>query len=138
MIRQDHWQLSDEEFERQFERFTFKPTLFSHVAHLRLAYIHIQKYGAQQAEQNMVDQIKNYADYYGAKDKFNKTVTIAAVKTIQHFMTKSATSSFQDLITEFPQLANSFRDLLAKHYSFNIFSDPEAKKEFIQPDLRSF
>ncbi len=138
MIARDHTYLTDEEFEQQFERFTFKPTLFSHEAHLRLAYIHIQKYGVQQAETNMVEQIRGYAAYYGAKDKFNKTVTIAAVKTMQHFMEKSSATSFQDLLKEFPQLANSFRDLLSKHYSFNVFSDPAAKKEFVQPDLLPF
>ena len=92
-----HTELSDEDFERQFERFTFKPTLFSHEAHLRLAYIHIKKYGPEQAEANMVQQISSYADYYGAKNKFNKTVTIAAVRAMQHFIQRSGTDNTQVL-----------------------------------------
>lgn len=138
MHSQNHNQLGDDEFELQFERFTFKPTLFSHEAHLRLAYIHIQKYGLAKAEQNMVEQIKGYAEHYGAKDKFNKTVTIASVKTMHHFMKKATSNSFEELVKEFPSLVDDFKDILGKHYSFNVFGDPKAKKEFILPDLMSF
>lgn len=138
MQMQDHSRLSDEEFEQQFERCTFKPRKFSHEAHLRLAYIHIQKYGLKQAEENMVGQIKAYADYYGANEKFNKTVTIAAVKAMHHFMEKATSNSFYDLMKEFPRLTTNFKDVLGQHYSFNVFSDSRAKKEFILPDLLSF
>lgn len=138
MVISSHKQLSDDEYERQFERCTFKPRMFSHEAHLRLAYIHIKKYGVQQAESNMVKQIKAYAEFYGATNKFNKTVTIASVKAMNHFIEKATTESFQDLIQEFPKLVRDFKNILSRHYSFNVFSDPKAKKEFILPDLLSF
>lgn len=86
----------------------------------------------------MVNQIKAFADYYGASDKFNKTVTVAAVKTMNHFIEKSGSNDFFDLLEEFPRLSTNFKDLLKKHYSFNVFSDPKAKEEFILPDLLSF
>lgn len=135
---QSHIELTDEEFELQFQRFTFKPTLFSHEAHLRLAYIHIRKYGMAQAEINMVRQIKEYAEYYGANDKFNKTVTIASVKVMNHFIEKATKDSFHELIEEFPNLMQDFRSILSQHYSFNVFGDRRAKKEFIEPDLLHF
>ena len=138
MIIKDHTQLSDEDYERQFARCTFKPRLFSHEAHLRLAYIHIKKYGLTKAEENMVDQIKHFADYYGATEKFNKTVTIAAARAMNHFMEKATSDNFSDLMREFPKLSTNFKDILRQHYSFNVFSDPKAKKEFILPDLLSF
>ena len=40
-----HYQLSDEEFEQQFQNCLLSPVLFTHEAHLRLAFIHILKYG---------------------------------------------------------------------------------------------
>ena len=138
MIIKDHTQLSDEDYERQFERCTFKPRLFTHEAHLRLAYIHIRKYGLAQAEKNMADQIKQFADYYGASEKFNKTVTIAAVKAMNHFMNKATSDGFFNMMKEFPQLSTNFKGILRQHYSFNVFSDPRAKKDFILPDLLSF
>lgn len=35
-----HHQLNDQQFEEQFQNCTFDPTLFTHEAHLRLAWIH--------------------------------------------------------------------------------------------------
>lgn len=134
----DHWQFTDDEFEKQFETFQLKPGMFSHEAHLRLAYIHIAKYGAKQAELNMCYQIKGFAESLGGGDKFNKTVTIAAVKAMDHFMKKSTSDNFRDFIKEFPRLLTNFRDLLSQHYGFNVFSDKRAKKEYIEPDLLPF
>lgn len=134
----DHYQYTDEEFEKQFESFQLKPGLFSHEAHLRLAYIHIKKYGREQAEINMCKQIKGYAESLGGGDKFNMTVTIAAVKAVNHFMERTSSDSFPGLLKEFPRLLTNFRDLLSQHYGFNVFSDKRAKKEFIEPDLLPF
>ena len=86
----------------------------------------------------MVDQIKQFAEYYGATEKFNKTVTIAAVKAMNHFMGKATSDGFYDMMKEFPRLSANFKDILRQHYSFNVFSNPRAKKDFILPDLLSF
>lgn len=134
----DHWQYSDEAFEHQFETYQLKPGLFSHEAHLRLAYIHIQKYGLAQAEKNMCEQIKGYAESLGGGDKFNMTVTISAVKAVHHFMEKSTSENFKEMMAEFPRLLTNFRELLGKHYGFNVFADKQAKRAFIEPDLLPF
>lgn len=112
--------------------------MFSHEAHLRLAYIHIKKYGREQAELNMCDQIKGYAESLGVFDKFNKTVTIASVKAMDHFMQKAKSDNFKDFIREFPRLLTNFKDILGQHYGFNVFADPHAKQEFVEPDLLPF
>ena len=137
MIIKSHTQLSDDEFESQFESLKFKPGLFSHEAHLRLAYIHITKYGQAQAEKNMCEQIQAFGKKHGS-DGFNWTVTIAAVRALNHFIKKSETTSFEDLIKEFPRLLTNFKDLLGQHYGFNVFADKRAKAEYIEPDLLPF
>ena len=138
MVARDHYHYSDEELEQQFESFKLKPGLFSHEAHLRLAYIHIRKYGRARAEQQMCDQIRGYAESLGVFDKFNKTVTIASVKAMDHFMKKAKSDNFRDFIKEFPRLLTNFKDLLGQHYGFNVFGDKRAKKEYIEPDLLPF
>lgn len=105
---------------------------------MRLVYIHIKKYGADQAEKNMCDQIKGFAESLGVYDKFNLTVTIASVKVMNHFMKKSEAVSFQDFIQEFPRLLTNFKEILGQHYGFNVFADKRAKKEYIAPDLQDF
>ena len=138
MQAKDHWTLTDQEFESQFENYTLKPGMFSHEAHIRLAYIHISKYGLAKAESNIVGQIKGFAESLGGSDKFNLTVTIAAVKTVHHFMEKSSAKNFKDFVKEFPQLVTDFKDLLWRHYGYNIFSDKTAKNEYLEPALIPF
>ncbi len=138
MRLKDHHQYTDDEFEELFKSFKLKPGLFSHEAHLRLAYIHIRKYGREQAELNMCEQIKGYAESLDVYDKFNKTVTIASVKAMDHYMKKATSRNFSDLMKEFPKLLTNFKDILGKHYGFNVFADKRAKQEFVEPDLLPF
>lgn len=134
----DHWRYTDEEYEKLFETFQLKPGMFSHEAHLRLAYIHVQKYGATQAEINMCSQIKGYAESLGVYDKFNKTVTMASIKVMDHFMKKASTTSFKELLIEFPALLSDFKGILNRHYSYNVFGDKKAKVDYQEPDLLPF
>lgn len=133
-----HFELSDEEFEEQFADCILEPSLFTHEAHLRLAYIHIKKYGQVMAVENICTQIKAFDNCYGDGTKFHMTVTIAAVRMINHFMNKQKGLSFEELIATYPRLVHSFKELIRQHYSFNVFTDGEAKKKYLQPDLRPF
>lgn len=134
----NHLPLTDMEFERQFETCSLRPELFSHEAHLRLAWIHITRYGIENAISNIQSQIKNFVRHVGAEDKYNETLTIAAIKAVYHFMLKSKANNFKDFIKEFPRLTNNFRELINAHYGFDIFNSKQAKIEFLEPDLLPF
>ena len=133
-----HFHLNDLEFEDQFKNGTLDPKLFTHEAHIRLAWIHIKNYGLEQGIENVDVQLLKYATDLGAGDKYNKTVTVASVKAVYHFYLKSNSNNFKDFITEFPRLRDNFKDLLDSHYGFNIFTSQAAKKKYIDPDLLPF
>jgi len=133
-----HYQLSDLEFEAQFQSLTFDPADFSHEAHLRLAWIHVRKYGIDKALQNVSAQILAFTMFLGAEGKFNKTLTIAAVRTVFHFMLKSKAASFHEFIQEFPRLKHHFKELIESHYGFDIFNSEKAKSTYLEPDLQPF
>ncbi len=133
-----HYQLSDNEFEKSFSQKTLNPKWFSHEAHLRLAWIHIRKYGFEKATVNLCNQIEAFAQNLGANDKFNKTLTIAAVSAVYHFIKKSHVVDFQQFIKEEPRLKNQFSDLMKAHYSLDILKSERAKREFLAPDLIPF
>ena len=135
---QDHYNLTDEVFEQQFRDCSLDPSTFSHEAHLRLAWIHIQKYGIQQALTNIQTQLKNFVKHLGAEDKYNTTLTIAAVKAVYHFMLKSPSTSFKDFIQENPRLNFAFKSLIESHYSFDVFENENAKHQFLEPDVSPF
>lgn len=134
----DHYQLTDEEFESQFSNCTLDSSIFNHEAHIRLAWIHINKYGIEQALINVDNQLYSYVCSLGAEDKYNKTVTIAAVKAVCHFMQKSNSNDFKDFILEHPRLKTNFKELLDKHYSIDIFNSDIAKSSFLEPNLLPF
>jgi len=135
---QNHFQLTDTQFEQEFQARTLSPSLFSHEAHLRLVWIHIQQYGIEKALQNVPTQIIHFVDNLGASDKYNHTLTIAAIKTVYHFTLKSTSNNFKDFICEFPRLKNNFKALLACHYQQDIFNNARAKREYVVPDLLPF
>ena len=135
---QSHFNLNDQQFETAFEKCTLDPVLFSHEAHLRLAWIHIDKYGEEHAIRNICRQLKNYVRFVGAEDKFNLTVTIAAIKAVNHFMKRWSGESFKDFISRWPRLKTNFKDLMSAHYTENIFVLPDAKLVFLEPDLLPF
>lgn len=132
------FELLDSEFEKLFRNTALNPSLFNHEAHLRLAWIHIQKYGVEQAKINIHNQIKSFVVHVGAEDKYNITLTIAAIEAVNHFIGKSRSNTFKEFIAEFPQLKNNFKGLIESHYSFDIFNSEKAKKEFLAPDLSGF
>lgn len=133
-----HHQISDVEFEKQFSDCSFNSEWFTHEAHLRLAWIHIKKYGLEQAIENACVQIARYAESLGVKDKFNKTVTVAALKAVHHFINRSRSNNFNELIVEFPRLKTEFKALMNAHYGIDIFKSETAKREFVEPDLLPF
>ena len=101
---ESHYNLNDEQFLKQFESAALQPDLFNHEAHLRLAWLHIDRFGLERAIDNVTSQLKNYTKTLGAEDKYNETVTVAALKAVYHFMLKSESKNFRDFIHEFPRL----------------------------------
>jgi hypothetical protein len=131
-------ELTDNEFERQFADCTLDPGTFTHTSHIRLAWIHVRKYGIEQAIENLNTQIARYDGVHGDGTKFHKTLTVAAVYVVNHFACKSSTTGFDDFIMEFPRLTTGFRALIALHYSDHRLAHPEAKTKFVEPDLQPF
>lgn len=133
-----HHQLSDREFLDQFENCLLIPSLFTHEAHLRLAWLNIELFGLEIAHGKICEQIKRFASHNGAPEMYHHTVTIAAVYAVNHFKKRSTSSTFKQYIIEFPELLTEFKAIINSHYSIDIFQSKKAKKEYIQPDISPF
>jgi hypothetical protein len=137
-MTEKHQLLTNEQFEEKFKNCSMAPVLITHEAHLRLAYIHIKKYGIKKAIRNLCQQLSKFDKKFGDGTKFNKTVTIASVKLLNHFMNRSNAVNFRGLITEYPKLKSNFLSLLKNHYKLDIFNSKLAKQRFLEPDLMPF
>ena len=133
-----HYKLKNSQFLEQFQEGVLDPKLFSHEAHLRVAWLYIKAHGIDEAIDLIRNQLINYVTVLSAKEKYNETVTIAAVKAVYHFYLKSTADTFQAFIDEFPRLKTNFKDLLAAHYNVDVFNSKEAKSNFLEPDLLPF
>ena len=130
-----HTKLSDYEFSQQFEKCTLDPAVFNHEAHVRLAWIQINNNGLEKAIENIQRQLQQFVNHVGANDKYHRTLTIAAIQAVNHFIKQSNSSNFKDFIKEFPELKYDFKNLINSHYSFDIFKSLKAKSEYLEPDL---
>jgi len=130
--------LTDDEFMKAFTLCQVDPADFNHEAHLRLAWIHISKFGIEQGIRNVCEQLLNYVRFVGAESKYNITVTIAAIHAVHHFMQRSQATNFEEFILANPRLKFHFKDIMASHYKTDICNNPEAKKAYLEPDLLPF
>ena len=133
-----HFDLTDLEFKTTFEAKTFNPKLFTHEAHVRLAWIYLNTYDVEQAIEAFCTQFVDFVTLYKAKGKYNKTLTIAAIYIINHFKTKSASGDFKTFILEYPELVTEFKHLIELHYSLDVYASVQAKQYYIEPDLQPF
>ena len=134
-MTQWHRTLNDDAFSEQFNAGTYPVEHFTHEAHIRLAWIHLTQFGESMAISNVTNQIKKFVAIHGASDKYHETLTVAAVKTVFHFLQRSSKDTFESFIEEFPRLTLHFKDLLDAHYSPEVLHTEEARYQFLEPDL---
>ena len=67
----DHFIYTDAEFEQLFASGKMTPELFNHEAHLRLAWIHIRKYGTAKAIEHINLQLQDFVRALGCRASAN-------------------------------------------------------------------
>ena len=133
-----HCQLSDRQLTAEFSKATLDPALFNHEAHLRMAWIHIKTSGVETAVKDISKQLKQYTEVLGFQEKYHETVTVAAIRAVNHFMSKSTSDCFKGFIGQFPPLKTNFKGLLEQHYHKDVFSSPEARIRYLEPEILPF
>lgn len=86
---------------------------------------------------NICDQLMAFVIQHGAEEKFNKALTVAAIKAVDHFISRSNKTDFLHFLQQHPRLKYNFKDLMASH-GVNLYQSTMAKKEFVQSDLLPF
>ena len=114
----NHFELSNLEFSNQLENCTLDASLFNHEAHLRLAWIYLNKYDLKVATKKICDVLFVYDRTVGAGMKYNNQLTVAATEIVHYFMTLSSKKNFELLLKEFPRLKYDFKKLVKTNYNF--------------------
>lgn len=133
--------MSDAEFLKQFEAQTLPFKQWNHRAHLKVAYLYLQKLSFDQALAKMRKNIKAYNEANdvpeGPASGYNETTTHALlqlVAAIMHAYGKVLPTADADEFCDMhPELAS--RHVLRFFYSPERRMHPDAKAHFVEPDL---
>ena len=130
--------LSDDEFLSRFEDCQLEPGTFHHADHIRLAWLHIARYGAVEAEQRLLTGIRKMAMHAGVPEKFMHTTTVAWVRLIASATASGPKpcekSTFTDWIARHPEFLD--KNLLSSYYSVARLQSPAGRAGWIDPDLQ--
>lgn len=137
-FKQPHFLLSDHEFIDQFENLQLNPAYFTHLAHIRLAWLYIKEFGVERAANIICDRIRNFDKKFDNGLKFNKTVTIAFVHLINERQQLGIYRDFESFLDANEVLIYEYKELISKHYSFDPFNSEKARHEYLLPDLMPF
>jgi hypothetical protein len=146
--------LSDEEFLRQFEACTFPYAHWTHRAHLRVGYLYVTRLGLAGAIPKVTAGIRAYNRSQGIVDTptsgYHETMTVAWLHLVAAMLSEygptgaidpaAAGESSLSLAEQFLEAQTQLREkkLLRFFYSRERFCSPEAKYNFVPPDLTPF
>lgn len=128
--------LNDQAFIEQFEALTLPATEFSHLGHLRIAWLYLRQYPQTLAIEKTCSGIKTYAESLGAKDKFHLTLTDALVRIMAIRMKEQTGEDWQAFTDENPDLVSDALAVLAQYYSQAQLWSERARTRLVAPDLK--
>lgn len=130
--------MNDETFIQQFEACSFPFDQWHHRAHVKLAYLYLTRCGFDAA----VTKLRNGIRAYNAANKVPDQPTSGYHETITQFWLRIVEATVQqygqmptadEFFDQHPQLSQKKNHRL--FYSPGRFMSPEAKREFVEPDL---
>ena len=127
--------LGDAEFADAFERCELSNESFHHCDHIRLAWIYLQRYGADAAEVRIAATIRKFAAHFGKTDKYHEAVTVAWMRLLADAARSVPSSaSFSEAIAAFPKLLD--KNYLREFYSDALLDSQIARDAFVAPDRK--
>jgi len=128
--------LNDSTFLSQFENGSLSPEHFDHIGHLRIAWLHIEKFGKQEAIKRVCTGIKAYAESLGANDKFHHTITCALVAIMATRISRFQIKTWDSFLNTNPDLVNDALGVLYQYFTKERLHSEKAKQTHIEPDLK--
>ena len=126
--------LDDDTFLSQFENLTLDPVHFSHLGHLRLAWLYLDSNDIDTASEQACHGIQRYAASLGAHDKFHMTITDSLVRIIGHRINANKIQTWESFQETNTDIITDALSVLNQYYSNErLFSD-EAKVSLVSPD----
>lgn len=127
--------LSDEDFLSAFNDCSAPPSAFNHEGHVRIAWIHLQRYPLAQAIRLTCDGIERFANHLGAPDKYNRTLSEALMRIMASLGAADTRLSWDGYLSKNRELIEDAQQLLGRYYSNELLTSKAARTTFMQPDI---
>jgi len=128
---------SDEAFISRFERCELPEAEWTHLAHIRVAWVCLSILPADAALQRIRKGILRYnTEVLQRRHKYHETVTVAFTRIVADRM--RAGESWEDFAQQIDDLLNTEMPVLLRYYSKNRLFSNTARDVFLEPDLEKF
>ena len=122
-----------------FEDCSLPDSEFDHPSHLTVAlsYLHLSRLSVPEATTRMRAALYRFLDHHGHdRQKYNETITLFWVKLVRSFLDKADTARpLADIANEMIESFGSSQ-LIYDYYSKERLLSEEARKEWVEPDLK--
>lgn len=127
---------ADRVFLESFERCELPEADWTHLAHIRVAWICLGTMRPDEALQRIREGILRYnTEILGRRHKYHETVTVAFVRIVSNRM--SAEESWADFARRIDDLLDAESPLLLRYYSKSRLFSESARMNFLEPDLQN-
>src|SRR3954470_19392839 len=128
--------MTDDDFLSAFEDSGLSVAQLDHRAHLRAAWLILNRYPLEEAIERICAGIEKLATRFGALDKFNRTLSEALIRLMALRGATNSSQTFDGYLQANRWLVEDVRNGLAAYYSPALLYSDAAKRRFVPPDLQ--
>ena len=119
----------------KFEAGQIDPEHFGHAAHVYVAWLYVNRYGADAALPRFDSALRRLTERLGVPDKYHATITGFLLTLIAQRVGDNDTWS--EFRTNNADLILDCRSVLSIYYSDSCLNSSAARRQFLQPDCRT-
>jgi hypothetical protein len=120
--------LNDEEFLAVADSGDLGLSQFRHADHLRLAWLLVQRWPLNRAEDFARAAIRRFADRHAVSALYNETITLAWVRLVA----SHHENTFEEFLSANQNRLN--RELLHRFWTPELLASDEAKRQWVRPN----
>jgi hypothetical protein len=128
--------MTDDEFLTAFEELRLPRILWTHEAHVRMAWLYLRQRPLDEVIPIVRRGIQRYNASLGNAEGYHETITVASLVLIDHRLgSQAGKGSFADFREVNPDLFDRNLSALLVYYSREILFSNQARQAFVEPDL---
>ena len=127
--------MTDDEFLDAFETCRIPKALWTHEAHVRMAWLYLRRRPLEEVIPFVRGAIQRYNRSLGNTEGYHETVTLAYLILIDARIDReSSEAAFSAFSEAFPSLLDHKLSVVLEHYSREVLFSNEAIRTFVEPD----